>query len=73
MQIGKCWKPVDVKFIVINQSFVSGQILTVLTTVRYTIWQSLLMFAVATVAQLVEHLIRNESVAGSNPVSSSNL
>lgn len=32
----------------------------------------LMMLLIATVAQLVEHLIRNERVAGSNPVSSSN-
>ena len=31
----------------------------------------LIMLWIATVAQLVEHLIRNERVAGSNPVSSS--
>lgn len=33
----------------------------------------LMMLLIATVAQLVEHLIRNERVAGSNPVSSSSV
>ena len=33
----------------------------------------LMMLLIATVAQLVEHLIRNERVAGSNPVSSSSI
>lgn len=32
----------------------------------------LMMLLIATVAQLVEHLIRNERVAGSSPVCGSN-